>query len=190
MIRTFRLTPVVLLLAFVSVVGAEDRILFSFDAPESAKPWQIVNDGVMGGLSRGNLKIIDNQMMEFSGVLSLENNGGFASVRARKAQLGLKQGDFIVMRVRGDGRQYNFNLYSQNNLGGYSYRQAFDTKQGEWVEVKLPVDKFVATWRGNVFPNEKLDPTKVAGVGVLLGDKKPGPFKLEIEWIKAVSESP
>ncbi len=46
------------------------------------------------------------------------------------------------------------------------------------------MNKFVATWRGRVFPNEKLDPGKVTGLGFLLGDKKPGPFKLEVEWIK------
>ena len=116
--------------------------------------------------------------------LSLENNGGFASVRALGTTLALKTGDSIVVRVRGDGRQYNLNLYTQRNLGGYSYRQSFNTKKGEWIEVRFPVDKFVATWRGRVFPNEKLDPSKVTGLGFLLGDKKAGPFKLEIDWIK------
>lgn len=186
MIRTVQFATIVLL-AFANVTNAQDRILFSFDVPGSAKPWQIVNDGVMGGRSSGTFKINKDQKMEFSGVLSLENNGGFASIRARKAQLGLKKNDSIVIRVRGDGREYNFNLYAQNNLGGYSYRQSFKTKQGEWVEAKLPLEKFVATWRGRVFPNQKLDPTQVAGMGILLGDKKAGPFMLEIEWIKAVA---
>ena len=48
------------------------------------------------------------------------------------------------------------------------------------------MDKFVATWRGRVFPTEKLDPSKVTGLGFLLGDKKAGPFKLEVEWIKVI----
>jgi monofunctional biosynthetic peptidoglycan transglycosylase len=135
----------------------------------------------------GRFKINENKKMEFFGSLSLENNGGFASVRARGTKLDLKKGDSIVVRVRGDGRNYNFNLYAQNNLGGYSYRQSFKTKKGEWVEVKLPLDKFTATWRGRVFPNQKLDPRKVTGVGILLGDKKPGQFKLEVEWIKAAT---
>ena len=167
----------------------KDRMLFSFDKAEAAKSWQTVNDGVMGGRSVGRFKLNADKKLEFFGTLSLENNGGFASVRARGAKLGLEKGDSIVVRVRGDGREYNFNLYAQRNLGGYSYRQSFKTKKGEWIEVRLPVDKFVATWRGRVFPNEKLDPSKVAGLGILLGDKKPGPFKLEIDWIK-VSKSP
>ena len=167
----------------------KDRILFSFDKADADKSWTTVNDGVMGGRSVGRFKLNEDKKLEFFGTLSLENNGGFASVRARGANLGLEKGESIVVRVRGDGRQYNFNLYAQRNLGGYSYRQSFKTKKGEWIEVSLPVDKFVATWRGRVFPNEQLDPSKVAGLGILLGDKKPGPFKLEIDWIKA-SKSP
>ena len=69
----------------------------------------------MGGRSNGRFKINDDKKMEFFGMLSLENNGGFASVRARGAKLGLEKDDVIVARVRGDGRQYNFNLYSQRN---------------------------------------------------------------------------
>ncbi len=170
----------------VSVAKSEDRTIFNFDSPEAAKPWQSVNDGVMGGRSVGRFKINDENKMEFFGTLSLENNGGFASVRARSGDLGLKAGEVIVARVRGDGREYNLNLYAQQDLGGYSYRQFFKTKKDEWIEVEFPVDKFTATWRGRQFPNEKLDPGKVTGIGFLLGDKKAGPFKLEVEWIKAV----
>ena len=96
----------------------------------------------------------------------------------------MAKGESVVIRVRGDGRKYNFNLYSQSNLGGYSYRQSFETKQGEWIEVEMPVVKFVATWRGRMFPNQNLDPGKVTGLGILLGDKKAGPFKLDVDWIK------
>ena len=172
------------LMAAATVAEAQDRVLFSFDKAEDAGAWQTVNDGVMGGRSDGRFKVNDDKKMEIFGTLSLENNGGFASVRAPGTKLGLKRGDSIVVRVRGDGRQYNLNLYTQGNLGGYSYRQSFNTKKGQWIEVRFPVDKFVATWRGRVFPTEKLDPGKVAGMGILLGDKKAGAFKLEVEWIK------
>lgn len=166
-----------------SVATAQDRTLFSFDSADSAKPWQTVNDGVMGGRSDGRFRINEENKMEFFGTLSLENNGGFASVRARGGNLGLRTGDVIVARVRGDGREYNFNLYSQSDR--YSYRQSFDTKRDEWIEVEFPIDKFTATWRGRQFPNETLDPSKVTGIGFLLGDKNFGAFKLEVEWIKS-----
>lgn len=177
------------MMAFVltgsSLIAADpDRFLYRFDNPEAAKPWQTVNDGVMGGRSVGRFKVNADKKMEFSGTLSLENNGGFASVRARGTALSMEKDDVIVARVRGDGREYNFNLYAENNLGGYSYRQSFQTKRGEWTEVELPLSECVATWRGRTYPNEKLDPSKVTGLGFLLGDKKAGSFKLEVDWIK------
>ena len=168
--------------ATLAANGDGGRVLYSFENADAAKQWQSVNDGVMGGRSDGRFKINEDKHMEFFGTLSLENNGGFASVRARSGDLALKQDDVIVARVKGDGRAYNMNLYSQRNR--YSYRQSFKTKKDEWIEVEFPLDTFSATWRGQRFPNEKLDTSTLTGLGFLLGDKKPGPFKLEIESIK------
>ena len=164
--------------------AAKERFLFTFDKPESAAQWRTTNDGVMGGRSDGRFKITDNKTMEFFGTLSLENNGGFASVRSRPTKVNLKAGDSVAARVRGDGREYRLNLYVPGDSGRYSFRQTFKTKKGEWMEASLPVDKFVATWRGRVFADQKLDPSKVNSVGFLLADKQAGPFKLEVDWIK------
>ena len=169
------------------LINAEERTLFQFDGPDAGQGWQPVNDGVMGGRSVGRLKINNANKLEFFGMLSLANNGGFASVRVLGRDLGLKQGDVIVARVRGDGRTYNFNLYDSNGFGGYSYRQPFETKKDEWIDVRLRVNRFVATFRGRVFPNQKLDPKKASGLGILLGDKKQGSFKLEVESINVIS---
>ena len=65
--------------------------------------------------------------------------------------------------------------------------QSFKTKKGEWIDVMFPLGNLVASWRGRVYPNEKLDHNSVNGLGILLGDKKPGPFKLEVEWIKVAT---
>jgi monofunctional biosynthetic peptidoglycan transglycosylase len=143
----------------------------------------------MGGRSDGRFKINEDKNMEFFGTLSLENNGGFASVRARGSNLGLEKGDSIVARVRGDGREYSLNLYTPTRRMAFSYRAKFETIKEEWVEVRIPLDEFVATSFGRVVSNQSLDPSEVNGLGVLLGDKKSGPFELEIDWIKADSSS-
>lgn len=174
-------------IASTSLANADERTLFDFREAADAQPWQTVNDGVMGGRSAGRFRINDRQCMEFYGNLSLANNGGFASVRARGIQPGLAPGEALVARVRGDGREYQFNVYTQDDLRGYSFRQSFTTKKGEWMEVAFPVERFVATWRGRKFPRERLDPAKIAGLGFLLGDKREGAFKLEVEWVKVAA---
>ncbi len=177
----------VVLMFSVMIIGSADanqRPLYMFEQSDAADAWQTVNDGVMGGRSNGRFRINADDRMEFYGTLSLENNGGFASVRSRGKNLSLKDGDSIVMRVRGDGREYSLNLYTPRRYTAFSYRAKFKTKKGEWMEVRVPVDRFVATSFGRTLRNQSLEPTQVNGIGILLGDKKPGQFKLEVEWIK------
>jgi monofunctional biosynthetic peptidoglycan transglycosylase len=170
---------------------AEDtaRISFDFSAADAGKEWQNVNDGVMGGVSEGKLKITDKKTLEFFGTLSLENNGGFASVRTKAKKLGLEKGDTVIAKVRGDGREYSLNLYVNKPLTAFSYRAAVQTKKDDWIEVKVPLDKFEATSFGRLVKDEgPVDPQEVNALGFLLGDKKAGPFKLEIEWIKVLKK--
>jgi monofunctional biosynthetic peptidoglycan transglycosylase len=163
--------------------------LFQFDEAGEVAKWQIVNDGVMGGRSSSQVSIVKPEAsegaMRFSGNLSLENNGGFASVRSRPSgSLGIDSGDIIVLRVKGDGRTYTFNLYTPTRRTAFSYQMDFETTAGEWTEIRLPVDKFVAHSFGRPMPNMKLSPNQVHAVGILLGDKKPGAFELLIESIE------
>ena len=171
-----------------SFVMADDmpKVLFDFTGADAINDWQTINDGVMGGVSEGKVKITD-KTLEFYGTLSLANNGGFASVRTKAKKLGLEKGDVLLVRVRGDGREYSMNLHVSKPLVAFSYRATVLTKKGEWIEVKLPLDKFVATSFGRlVRDGEPVDPNEINGLGFLLGDKKAGPFKMEVEWIKVV----
>jgi monofunctional biosynthetic peptidoglycan transglycosylase len=176
-----------LLLSLESLVMANEttEVLFDFSGTEPAKGWQTVNDGVMGGVSEGKFKITDAKTMEFYGNLSLENNGGFTSVRTRPKDLGLAKGDALIVKVRGDGREYSLNLYVPTQRTAFSYRATVKTKKDEWIEVKLPLEDFGATWFGRSVPDAgPVDADKVNALGFLLGDKKAGPFKLEVGWIK------
>lgn len=166
---------------------ASIRTLFSFNDLDSTRNWQAVNDGVMGGRSDGRFRINQFKNLEFFGNLSLANNGGFASVRSRGVAPNLKAGDSILLKVRGDGRDYTFNLYTPGRRTAFSYRATFKTKRNEWTEVTIPLSKLIATSFGRPVNNAPLNPGQISGVGILLGDKKPGGFRLEIESIKVVT---
>jgi len=183
-----RILMLALLILMGSFVMADDtlKVLFDFSGADAAKEWQTVNDGVMGGVSDGNFKIVDQKTMEFFGTLSLANNGGFASVRTKGKKLGLEKGDTLVVKVRGDGREYSLNLYLNQPRMAFSYRATVETKKDEWIEIKVPLDSFEAVSFGRLVKNSgALKPEEINALGFMLGDKKAGPFKMEIEWIKA-----
>jgi monofunctional biosynthetic peptidoglycan transglycosylase len=166
------------------------RRLFEFPS-QAAAQWQAVNDGVMGGVSDGRFRITAERTLEFFGSLSLENNGGFTSVRSVPRPLGLMPGDILVARVRGDGREYQLNLYGPARARALSYRASFVAVKGQWIDVRMPLDRFVATSFGQpVRGAGPVEPALVTSVGFLLSDKAPGPFTLEVAWIDVVREAP
>jgi NADH dehydrogenase [ubiquinone] 1 alpha subcomplex assembly factor 1 len=177
--------PIILLSLSAQVATKEaTRTLFEFTGPEAARKWQAVNDGVMGGVSDGRFRITDGGTMEFSGTLSLENNGGFASVRSKPTDLDIKAGEAIVVRVKGDGREYVLNLYTKSRRMAFSYRAPLPTKQGEWTEVSVPIAEFIPTAFGRqVQGMGPVQPDQIVGLGLMLSDKKAGLFKLEVDSV-------
>jgi NADH dehydrogenase [ubiquinone] 1 alpha subcomplex assembly factor 1 len=176
-----------ILMAISSQVATEEalRPLLDFAGPEAAQKWQAVNDGVMGGVSDGRFKITDAGTLEFFGTLSLENNGGFASVRTKPTELDIKAGDIIVVRVKGDGREYMLNLYTNSRRRAFSYRAPLSTTKDEWTEVKVPLEDFIPTAFGRrVQGMGPVEPSQINGLGFMLADKKPGTFQMKVEWVK------
>jgi monofunctional biosynthetic peptidoglycan transglycosylase len=176
-----------LLTVFLLQAVAEKPLqpLLDFAGPEAAQKWQAVNDGVMGGVSEGRFKMTADKTLEFFGRLSLENNGGFASVRTKPTDLEINAGDTIVVRVKGDGREYVLNLYTKSRRMAFSYRAPLPTMKDEWTEVSVPLEEFIPTAFGNrVQGMGPVEPGQINSLGFMLSDKKPGPFKLEVDWVK------
>ena len=91
----------------------------------------------------------------------------------------------MVAKVRGDGREYMLNLYLNKPLIAFSYRATVQTRKDEWIEVKVPLDKFEATSFGRpVKDSRALKPEEINAVGFMLSDKMAGPFKMAIESTK------
>jgi hypothetical protein len=106
---------------------------------------------------------------------------------ALRQSLGLQAGDTLVTRVRGDGREYQLNLYTGERRMAFSYRAPARTRGGEWIEVRIPLNQFEATSFGRVVAGAgPVDPGSVTSVGFLLAEKTPGPFALEVAWIKVL----
>jgi uncharacterized surface protein with fasciclin (FAS1) repeats len=170
-----------------SVVLADETILAAFDDPASAGTWKSVNDGVMGGVSEGGFERTDAGTLVFSGDLSLENNGGFASIRTEPQAWNLSGFSGVVVKARGDGRTYWFEVRKDRQRSATSYRAYLPTTDGEWVETFVPFEDFKLQSYGRPVDAGPIDPSTISSIGFLLADKNPGPFELEIAYVKAVT---
>jgi len=149
------------------------------------RDWILVNDGVMGGLSTSRFTVTKEGTAVFSGAVSLENNGGFASTRAPLAPPDLSGCRGVVVRARGDGRGYQLRFRTQEGSDGLAYKATFDTKPDVWQETFLPFQDFRATFRGQEPPDAPpLDTGTIKQVGFLIADRREGAFRLEVAWLK------
>jgi monofunctional biosynthetic peptidoglycan transglycosylase len=162
-----------------------NEVVFDFKTESASNQWQVVNDGVMGGLSKSRIRITSQKTAVFSGVVSLKNNGGFASVRSIPLSGEHRDRDVIRIRVRGDGNSYSFTVRDASTFRAASYQCAFATRPGEWQEIDLPFADFKPSWRGRALRGQpQLKPSKGDSLGFIISDKQAGPFRLEIAWIK------
>ena len=160
------------------------RIIVNFATPINSVEWMVVNDNVMGGVSRSKVSINPEGFMLFNGDVSLDYGGGFASVRSSYENWGIGKFDGFVIKVWGDGKSYQFRCRMGNNFGGLAYRHYFQTNNEKWQEIRLPFSKFVPTFRGRIISDAKpLDPDSIRNLGLMISDKQSGNFNLKIAWI-------
>ena len=162
------------------------QTIANFADSSEAGRWIVVNDNVMGGISKGTMSLTEENCLVFAGTLSMENNGGFASIRRQPTDLGIGAYKGIRIRVKGDGRSYQFRVRLDKNFDGIAYKQDFQTTSDAWVEIDLPFAGFLPTYRGRILPDAKpLVAAEISQIGFLIADKIEGPFSLIIDNIAA-----
>eukprot|EP00227_Mantoniella_beaufortii_P011188 CAMPEP_0197591252 /NCGR_PEP_ID=MMETSP1326-20131121/12969_1 /TAXON_ID=1155430 /ORGANISM="Genus nov. species nov., Strain RCC2288" /LENGTH=331 /DNA_ID=CAMNT_0043156647 /DNA_START=68 /DNA_END=1063 /DNA_ORIENTATION=+ len=191
-------------------------VLFDFGAgsPDSdsdrfGKVWGELNDVIMGGQSEGGASIISipdadgGKCAKLSGVV-MAQNGGFVSMRTRNFSkpVDLAPYDGVKLRVRGDGFRYKFILRDDENFFALAYHSAFNTVEGEWMDVEIPFEDFTPVLRGEVVKNGESEWRDIRrgsiyslqimlskfelGMSQLNPSFAAGPFSLEVSNIKAV----
>lgn len=157
------------------------KMIYNFSTQESIAAWRVVNDGVMGGVSRSSIVLTAEGHGKFAGYVSLENNGGFASIQLNKQVALSGEHKFMVLRVKGDGKRYEFRLKA-NAWQSESYVHQFTTS-GEWETIKLPISAFYPQFRGRKLdiPNFGFD--RIEQMSFLIANKQEEYFELLIDWI-------
>ena len=178
---------------------ATEKVLFDFTNSNSdlQEIWGAVDDVVMGGVSQSGIRLADGRAV-FSGIVSTDNNGGFASVRTRNFSTPLDLSDYagIEIKVTGDGKRYKFIMRCEGKWDGIGYCYSFDTIYNYPTTVRIPFKDLIPVFRAKtVSQASQFDAAKVYSMQLMLskfeydGELNPkfeaGSFKLEVEYIKA-----
>jgi monofunctional biosynthetic peptidoglycan transglycosylase len=147
----------------------------------SSGGWSVVNDDVMGGMSQSRAILTDRKTLRFSGDVSLENNGGFASIRHVSHPFGIGTDEGIRLSIKGDGKKYQLRVRTSDWYDGVAYKADFTTLKGEWKDLMIPWSDFTATFRGQPVPGAPaLKGDEIRQIGFLIADNQAGTFELEI----------
>ncbi len=189
-------------IAKTSLPPATQNRLFDFTnpTPNIREIWGSVDDVVMGGVSASGMGWGGASAI-FSGRVSIDNSGGFASVRTRNFEPTFDLSNYtgIELRVKGDGQRYKLFIRTETAWDGVGYACSFDTDR-DWLTVKVPFDKLVPVFRAKVVnPSPQFDRTQIRSFQLMLSkfeyDRElnprftPGLFALEIESITAYGDN-
>lgn len=157
-------------------------LIYDFSANDNLNGWFIVNDDVMGGRSKSTFDISQNQTGIFKGKVSLENNGGFASVHYRFTAKKVGEAKKLRLYVKGDGKKYQARIYASAR-DYYSYISYFQTN-GEWQHIDIPLNEMYPSFRGRKLDMPNFSSANIEEVALLIGNKKAETFQLEINKIE------
>ena len=156
-------------------------LLFDFNKDSDLTNWFVVDDVVMGGRSDGQFELNEAGHAVFAGQVSLENNGGFSSVRYRFKPKSIDGYTTMVLRLKGDGKRYQFRV-KPDKSDRHSYIYLFETTK-EWQTIEIPLHEMVPRFRGRILDLPNYQGKVLEEIAFLIGNKKAEHFKLEIDQI-------
>lgn len=156
-------------------------LLFDFTKTSDLSNWNVVDDVVMGGRSNGHFEINKEGNGVFYGNVSLENYGGFSSVRYRMGRQVVDSFKYCKIRLKGDGKRYQFRVKS-DQYDRHSYIQYFETS-GDWETIEIPLAEMYPTFRGRRLDMPNYPSIHLEEMAFLIANKKAEPFQIELDWI-------
>jgi hypothetical protein len=150
-----------------------------FTNPNTMRECWIVNDGVMGGVSQSTLRQ-DEHGMFFEGHVSLENNGGFASMRSSTQ---VPQGNQLLKLIaKGDGKRYKLILRTQL-APRVTYAAEF-IAEPIWQTYQFNISQFKTTIRGQAVSAPPLVFSDAIEFGILIANNQVGSFSIQIKMLQ------
>ncbi len=174
-----------------------ERSVFDFgESNEALAAWGTLDDVVMGGVSQSGLSLDAQGRAIFAGDVSVENSGGFASVRTKNFEppFNFSGWEGLRLRLKGDGQRYKFILRNSDGWDSPAYVYGFDTERDVWLSIDIPFAEMVSTFRAKSIPDASgLNSAQVYSFQLMLSkfeyDRQlnprfePGPFALMLKSV-------
>jgi len=132
--------------------------------------WSFFTDGVMGGLSKGNVKLesIENSLCyRMRGNVTTQNNGGFIQIRTLlKPRISINEYEGIFIVVYGNKKNYNLHIRTGSTIAPWQYYSFSFFSPNKWIEIKAPFAEFK---KSNFYQPKNLSNQKIKSIGLVAG---------------------
>jgi len=164
------------------IVDAKTKVLFNFADPAAMRGWEVEDDVIMGGRSKSTLARDPAGHLVFRGNVSLENDGGFASIQNHFDPIDVSNYTHAVIRLKGDGKDYRYIVEAEKDARHY-YVAEFKTT-GEWQEIKIPLRKMYPVRRGDRLEIPDFPGKTMAQSRFMIANGLAEAFRLEVASIR------
>lgn len=175
----------ILILAFLITDNSyAQEFLIDFGANICGQNWYVTDDGVMGGLSSGKAYLSDSSVV-FTGTVSLENNGGFSSLRSPYHKLNLEEFKEVEIRARATGLPFSITFSKSRQFWVPNYKYFLNLDENEWKVIRFNMDELKEYRLGDLTGRtiSKSDIKNIISISFFNEGKMEGEFTLEVDYI-------
>ena len=132
--------------------------------------WQFFTDGVMGGMSSGNVNIENyngKKCYRMRGNVTTENNGGFIQMRV-KIEPSIPSNEYtgVYLNVYGNNLKYAVHIRTPYTKLPWQYYNSKFIAINDWRDIKLPFFNFK---KSNFYQPKQFNYHKIKTIGIVAG---------------------
>lgn len=173
-----------LILMLPLMTSSSTELKFDFGTGTGGTDWEVINDGVMGGLSQGKMSLTENSLL-YQGNISLRNNGGFSSLKSPFKRFDLSGFTQVEMRFRATGQAFAMTLEQDQRFYMPNFKYEFRAQTGKWTTIRVPLADFQQYRMGRALGNKMTTVSlqNTLRIGLISNEKREGDFQIEIDYI-------
>ena len=177
-------------MAFFAIGPSKKNPVINFgNANGRTKDWVMISDNIMGGVTQSKLQYSENSMV-LNGTISLDNYGGFSSIKTNFNTFDLSAYDGVKIKYKSTGQKFAFTLEDSKNWTMPNYKGAFNSSDSNtWQEATILFKDFKQYQIGEPTGKKLITAVlkNIVRLGIITTEKKEGPFSIEVESIEFIS---